>query len=239
MKAFWDYGRNIGLFEAPLTKIEIVRAFTVDPSVKAGFSLSGDGSLLKVASVFIVSEPDLLSELILGRLGELNNSVKQFRSRRIAEFDTTQARISLNPTIEAINAVSRGLSKFLTAEFLSNSSAGSRATRNLETEAVAKNVDDLVAQWTGVFRRFQQNVQNQPGLERYSASAALIAVWKELDIESNPRIDPASFIQRLTETAATVDHKNSAPLRKVGEELGAYYESRRPDLASSAPIGNR
>jgi hypothetical protein len=47
MKEFWEYGRKIGLFDLPLTKIEIVRAFTVDPSVKAGFSISGDGSLLK------------------------------------------------------------------------------------------------------------------------------------------------------------------------------------------------
>jgi hypothetical protein len=239
MKAFWEYGRSIGLFDHPLTKIEIVRAFTVDPSIKAGFSISGDGSLLKVASVFIISEQDLLSQLILGRLADLNTSVKQFRSRRIADFD--QLSIELNPTMEAINAISRALSKYLTAVFLKQTNPTVQAARNAPTGQVAGNVDDVVTQWVGVFGEYQSRVQGQPGLEHYSVVPALVKVWREIDIETEPRIDPSTFIGRLADAAAATDAKNSIPLMKVGDELSAYYESHRPDLASAAPspTGNR
>jgi plasmid maintenance system killer protein len=239
MKAFWDYGRKIGLFEHPLTQVQVVRAFTVERG--ADFLVSDNEGLLKVAIVFITSEPNLLHQLIIDRLGELNDQVKQLRARVIAEIENPQAESKSNQQlIGAINAISRALGQYIADDYLTRSVAGSSPYQNARDLNIAQNPDEFAAQWVAVFREYDRRVRLRPGLGSYSAAAALMRVWKDLGADAAVEINPATLIRRVARSAAQLDSHNANALTGVGEELANYYDASRPSLASSAaaPTGD-
>jgi hypothetical protein len=241
MKAFWDYGQEIGLFEHPFTDVQIEHAFTVNAAGNADFFISEDKGLLTVAIVSITSEPDLLQELILDRLGELNGHIKDFRETREKDLDDPATRNSHEQRRIAIYAISRGLSKFLFADFSSRSAARSNASVDTPSIGVPKDPEALAEQWAAVFREFDRRVRGHSGLEGFGTAKALVRVWKDLDVENATLDDAVKFSRRATQTAAAADSVNANNLIGVGNELVKYYEDKRSNLSNlvSPPVEGR
>jgi hypothetical protein len=234
MKAFWDYGRDIGLFEHPFTDVQIEHAFTVNAAGTADFFISEDKGLLTVAIVSITSEPNLLQELIIDRLGELNGHIKDFRETREKDLDDPAIRVTHEQRRIAIEAESRGLSKFLFEDFSSRSAVRPSPGTEAPSLGLAKNSDALAEQWADVFREFDRRVRGRPGLEGFSTAKALVRVWRDLDLENATVEDAVGFSRRASQSAATADSINASKLIGVGNELVKYFEEKRISLTKPA-----
>jgi hypothetical protein len=236
--SFWDYGIKIGLFDKPLSRVDIQRGFNISLGADSHSGLvffADDKGILSVASVAVTSEENFLGSVITDRLAEINESVQAHRKKTLGELSDESAQQAAIKVLAAMNSLSRGVSEFLVQRFLvQHLHRPPSISRSTSLDATV-DTDEVARQWTTVFRSLADRASAAHVADDMSVDRDIVAMWRRLTADDAQFANPVDVAQWII--AADPEGK----LDQIRDAAQNYFQAMKPtDLSTIlAPSGGK